>query len=122
MTKAFVGRNGVVKKLKAVRLDWKQDENDAWQMKEIPGSEFELNADLVLLAMGFLHVEPGPLVRDYGLQTDQRGNIVTDKNMMTSSPGVFAAGDAALGASLVVRAIYQGRAAAEGADYFLKNS
>jgi NADPH-dependent glutamate synthase beta subunit-like oxidoreductase len=85
----------------------------------IPESEFELPADLVLLAMGFVHVEHGPLVRDLSLALDPRGNLQVDGGRMTSTPGVFAAGDAMLGASLVVRAIDDGRQAAEGIDRYL---
>lgn len=121
MTKAFEGKNGKLTTLKGVKLDWKQDDNGKWNMKEIPKSDFVLKADLVLLAMGFLNVEPGPLVKDYKLELDPRGNVVVDKNMMTSEPGVFAAGDTVLGASLVVRAIYQGRQAAAGANVYLRN-
>jgi len=69
--------------------------------------------------MGFIHVEHGPLVRDLGVKTDPRGNLVTDGNFMTTVPGVFGAGDAVIGASLVVRAIDLGRRAAEGVDRHL---
>lgn len=119
LTKAFEGKNGQVSKLRGVKLDWAQDKDGKWTMKEIPKSDFELKADLVLLAMGFLNVEPGPLVTDYNLKLDQRGNVIVDNNMMTSVPGVFAAGDTVLGASLVVRAIYQGRRAAAGTNAYL---
>jgi glutamate synthase (NADPH) small chain len=122
LTKELNGKNGKIKSLSGVRLDWEKEKNGSWKMKEIPGSELELKADLVLLAMGFVHVEHGPMITDYPLDTNNRGDIVTDKNMMASAPGVFAAGDAVLGASLVVRAIYQGREAAAGVDRYLKNS
>jgi len=122
LTKSFKGKNGKVTSIDAARLEWKKDKNGAWQMKEIAGSLFNIKADLVLLAMGFLHIEHGPIVVDYPLCTDQRGNVVTDKNMMTSVPGVFAAGDTVLGASLVVRAIYQGRKAAAGVHHYLLKS
>jgi glutamate synthase (NADPH/NADH) small chain len=82
-------------------------------MTEVPGSEFELGADLVLLAMGFTHVVQGGLVEDLGLETDERGNIRTQGSFHTSNPKVWAAGDSRNGASLVVRAIADGRAAAE---------
>jgi len=114
-SKEFVGENGRVKALKAVKLDWSEPK----ACKEIPGTEFELKADLVLLAMGFVHVEHGPLVKDLNLALDARGNIQVNGQMMTSVPGVFAAGDAELGASLVVRAIDRGRKAAEGIHTFL---
>ena len=122
LTKSFEGKDRVVKALQGVRLEWKQDKNNKWHMKEIPGSDFTLKADLVLLAMGFMHVEPGPLVTDYKMKMDSRNNIIVDKNFMSSVPGVFGAGDSVLGASLVVRAIYQGRRAAAGLDAFLKSS
>jgi len=103
-----------------VELDWAApDAAGRRSFKEIPGSAFELRADLVLLAMGFVHVEHGPLVRDLGVATDSRGNLVADGNCMTNVPGVFAAGDAVMGASLVVSAINLGRMAAAGADRHL---
>jgi glutamate synthase (NADPH) small chain len=116
-TKEFFGKDGKVSALKAVKLDWSAGN----ACKEIEGSGFELKADLVLLAMGFVHVEHGALVKDLGLNLDPRGNIVVDANFMTSAKGVFAAGDAEMGASLVVRAIYRGRKAAEGINNFLNS-
>ena len=118
-TTEFVGAKGAVKKLRCVKLDWTANEAGRAVFKEIPGSAFELKADLVLLAMGFVHVEHGPLVQDLGLTLDPRGNITVDQNYMTSAAGVFAAGDAMAGASLVVRAIDHGRLAAEGIDRHL---
>ena len=70
--------------------------------------------------MGFIHVEHGLLVKDFGLDLSQRGDIITDSKLMTSVNGVFAAGDVAMGASLVVRAIHQGRIVADGVDEYLK--
>jgi len=122
LTRELKGKNNTVTTLCGVRLEWKKDKDGAWKMTEIPGSEFEIKADLVLLAMGFLHVEKGPIIRDYPLKTNSRGDIVTSANLMASEPGVFAAGDAVLGASLVVRAIFQGRKAAAGVDWYLQNS
>jgi NADPH-dependent glutamate synthase beta subunit-like oxidoreductase len=119
-TKEFLGANGHVNKLRCVCLEWSEpDAAGRRAFNEIPGSEFELPADLVLLAMGFVHVEHGPLVRDLSLARDARGNLVVDAGRMTSTPGVFAAGDSMLGASLVVRAIDDGRQAAEGIDGYL---
>ena len=88
-------------------------------MKEIPGSEFELDCDLCLLAMGFVGPEnPGP-IQQLGLELDPRGNVKVDENYMTNVPGVFAAGDMRRGQSLVVWAISEGRQAARGVDQFL---
>ena len=84
---------------------------DTLKIKEIPNTDFEIKADLVLLAMGFLHVEHQGLINDLSLKLDQNGNIAT-QNCQTSQPWVFAAGDSVIGASLVVRAIESGRAAA----------
>ena len=119
-TKEFIGVNGRVGKLRGIRLQWSEPDAEGRRtFKEIPGSEFELAADLVLLSMGYVHVEHGPLVRDLSLALDAQGNLQVDASRMTSTPGVFAAGDAMLGASLVVRAIDEGRQAAEGIDRYL---
>jgi NAD(P)H-dependent glutamate synthase small subunit len=122
-TKEFVGENGAVKRLRCVRLDWTgPDASGRPSFKEVPGSGFTIDAELVLLAMGFVHPEHGPLVRDLGLSVDARGNLAVDGDLMTSAPGVFAAGDCAMGASLVVRAIDQGRASAAAVDRYLAGS
>ncbi len=119
LTKEFIGKENV-EKVKAVKIDWsKPDTNGRRTFKEIPGSDFEIKADLVLLAMGFIHVEHGPLVSDLGLKRNDRGDIITDDKQMTSIPGVFAAGDCVKGASLVVTAINQGRKVAEGIERYL---
>ncbi len=119
-TKEFLGGPDGVRKLRCVKIEWSDpDENGRSTFREIPGSGFEIAADLVLLAMGFVHVEHGPLVRDLGLALDPRGNLVVDADLMTTSPGIFAAGDSMVGASLVVRAIDYGRIAAEGVNRYL---
>ncbi len=119
-TKEFLGGPDGVEGLRCVRLDWSEpDENGRSTFREVPGSEFTLQADLVLLAMGFVHVEHGSLVRDLDLALDGRGNLVVDSDLMTTAPGVFAAGDSMVGASLVVRAIDFGRKAAEGVNRYL---
>ena len=119
-TKEFLGSRNGVEKLRCVKLEWSEpDENGRTTFREIPGSEFELKADLVLLAMGFVHLEHGPLVRDLGLGTDPRGNLLVDSGLMTTAPGVFAAGDSMVGASLIGRAIDFGRKAAGGVDRYL---
>ena len=120
MTKGFSGSNGQVEKLHAVYVEWGQpDETGRPAMKEVPGSDFVIEADLVLLAMGFIHPEHEGLVNDMGLELDGRGNIKTNGDRMTSIPGVFAAGDSVRGASLVVWAIAEGRQAAHGMDKYL---
>ena len=88
-------------------------------MKEVPGSEFVLDADLVFLAMGFVGPEKQGAIEQLGLNLDARGNVVVDANYQTSVPGVFAAGDMRRGQSLVVWAISEGRQAARGVDTFL---
>jgi glutamate synthase (NADPH/NADH) small chain len=111
-TKAFKGKNGKVEALEVCKTRWTETEG-RWSMTEIPGSEFEIGADLVLLAMGFTHVVQEGAVADFALVTDERGNIRTRGSFHTSNPKVWAAGDSRNGASLVVRAIADGRAAAE---------
>ncbi|GHV85570.1 glutamate synthase subunit beta [Spirochaetia bacterium] len=113
-TKSFegTGASGAVQTAKLCRVDWALKDG-RWNMTEIPGSEFAISADLVLLAMGFTHVVQDGLVDDLGLETDERGNIRTQGSFHTSNPRVWAAGDSRNGASLVVRAIADGRAAAE---------
>ncbi len=119
LTKGFGGGDGVVEKLQAVRLAWEPDESGRTQMKEVAGSDFEVEADLVLLAMGFLHPQRTGLVEQLGLELDPRGNVKTDTNKMTNVPGVFAAGDASRGQSLVVWAMAEGREAAREVDCYL---
>jgi len=111
-TKEFIGRDGKVEAIRACRVEW-TEQDGKWSMKEIPGSDFEIGADLVLLAMGFTHVVQDGVVADFGLELDPRGNVRTAGTFHTSNPKVWAAGDARKGASLVVHAIADGRAAAE---------
>ena len=120
-TKSFSGDGqGNVKKLHGIRLEWtKEPGSGKWQMKEIAGSEFELDCDLCLLAMGFVGPEKPGAIQQLGLDLDGRGNVVVDENYMTSVPGVFSAGDMRRGQSLVVWAISEGRSAAHGVDKFL---
>lgn len=116
-TKSFEGENGVLKKIRCIELKW-QEKDGRMVPVEIPGSEFEIKADLVLLAMGFTGPGNDALIESFGLQTDARSNIKVDKNMMTSKKGVFSGGDMAHGQSLVVTAIQSGKLAAKGViDY-----
>ncbi|MBN1256874.1 MAG: glutamate synthase subunit beta [Planctomycetes bacterium] len=119
-TTSFNGSDGKVQGLNVVKVEWgSPDENGNRDMKILEGSDFELRADLVLLSMGFVHpVHPG-LLESLGLAFDKRSNVAVDSEMMTSLPGVFAAGDAATGASLVVRAIAAGRYLAYQVDRYL---
>jgi len=89
------------------------------KFEALPGTEFEMNVDLVLLAMGFTGPVRGGLLEDLGVALDARGNVAADQNYMSSETGVFAAGDARRGQSLVVWAIAEGRKAARGIDEFL---
>ena len=118
-TKRFSGEHGVVKKLHAVRLEWKKGDNGRMSMIEIPGSDFEMEADLVLLALGFLGPERQGLISELGVKLDERGNVAVDGDYMSNIPGVFACGDARRGQSLVVWAIWEGREAARGIDKYL---
>ena len=108
--------HGNVKKLHGVRV------GSPPGFEAIPGSEFELDVDLVLLAMGFMGPVRGGLLEDLGVALDNRGNVSTNANYMSSVPGVFAAGDTRRGQSLVVWAIAEGRQAARGMDEYLMGS
>jgi glutamate synthase (NADPH/NADH) small chain len=113
-TTKFVGdENGRVKQLHAMRV------GPPPKFEPIPGTDFTLDADLVLIAMGFLGPVKNGMLETLGVKLDARGNVETDANHMTSVPGVFAAGDMRRGQSLVVWAIAEGRNAAQGIDKFL---
>jgi glutamate synthase (NADPH/NADH) small chain len=118
-TKAFLGdETGRVRALRGVRLEWGQD-NGRPVMKEIPGSEFELPCELVLLALGFLGPETDTVVSQLGCELTDRLNVKAGRDYQTTVPGVFACGDARRGQSLVVWAIWEGREAARGVDAYL---
>ncbi len=114
LTKSFTGRDGQVTELHAVRVEF-----EGRNMKEVPGSEFTLDVDLVLLAMGFLGPQREGMLDQLGVTINERGNVATNDEKMTSVPGIFAAGDMARGQSLVVWAILEGRQAAKFADKYL---
>jgi glutamate synthase (NADPH/NADH) small chain len=118
-TQAFSGENGKVQKLHGVRVEFAQDETGRRKMVEIPGSEFEIETDLVLLAMGFLHPQREGLLADLGVELDTRGNVKAGKDYAASVPGVFACGDMRRGQSLIVWAIAEGREAARYVDAYL---
>ena len=121
LTKRFSGSGGRVEKLHAVRLAYgAPDASGRRGFEEVPGSEFEIPADLVLLALGFVHPVQAGLVSDLGLRLDPRGNVAADTRTFASSePGFFAAGDCRRGQSLVVWALWEGREAARAADAYL---
>jgi glutamate synthase (NADPH/NADH) small chain len=121
-TKAFVGSGGAVQRLRAVRLSYGPPEPRTGRraFEEVPGSDFEIPAELVLLAMGFVHPVHRGLVEDLGVKLDARGNVAADtRGFATSEPGVFAAGDCRRGQSLVVWALWEGREAARAVDAYL---
>ena len=118
----FEGTGAKLERIKAIRVAWSRDKDGRMGFKEIAGSEFDIEADLVLLAMGFLGPIKTGLIEQLGVALDERGNIKTDENHQTSIEGVFAAGDMRRGQSLVVWAIAEGRAAARGVDAWLMGS
>jgi glutamate synthase (NADPH/NADH) small chain len=120
VTKNFSGNNGKVGKLHAVRVEWVPNDAGGMKMQEIAGSDFEIKADLVLLAMGYLHPVQEGMLKELGIEFDGRGNIKADTNKyQTSIPKVFSAGDMRRGQSLVVWAIREGRQAARSVDEYL---
>ena len=121
-TKSLSGKDGKVTHLNAVQVEWKQ-EGGQWKMSEVPDSNFTLDADLVLLAMGFVHPVHEGLLEQLGVERDGRGQIkANDKQYRTSVDKIFAAGDGRRGQSLVVWAIREGRQAARAVDEFLMGS
>jgi glutamate synthase (NADPH/NADH) small chain len=115
-TTKFSGEAGGVKQLHAVRV------GPPPRFEPIPGSDFTMEADLVLIAMGFLGPVRNGMIEQLGVALDPRGNVATDHNYMSSVPGVFAAGDMRRGQSLVVWAIAEGRKAAASVDTYLRTA
>jgi glutamate synthase (NADPH/NADH) small chain len=121
LTKRFAGDSeGRVKALHVVSVEWAKGPDGRFGPRELPGTERVIEGDLVLLALGFTGPEK-PMLQQLGVKIDDRGNVWTDSNRMTSLPGVFAAGDMARGQSLVVWAIREGRQAAQSVDRYLSN-
>jgi glutamate synthase (NADPH/NADH) small chain len=120
-TTAFSGEDGRVQRIHAARLERQLFADGHTDYARLPGTDFELEADLVLLAMGFTGPVRSRLLVDLSVELDGRGNIATDGAHRTSVPGVFAAGDAHRGASLIVWAIREGRDAAESIDRWLRD-
>ncbi len=122
MAKEFIGADGHVKQVRTVNVQFVPDSDSGRLIPhEIPETSYLWQADLVLLAMGFLGPETA-LIDALGLQCDPRGNVLTDENYMTSVPGIFAAGDMRRGQSLIVWAISEGREAARAVDIYLMGS
>jgi glutamate synthase (NADPH/NADH) small chain len=119
LTKRFLGDEGRVQSLETVAVQWIEEGGRPVRFEEVPGSQRIWPADLVLLAMGFTGPDPDTIVAQLGLALDERGTIRTGDDFMTSRPGVFAAGDARRGQSLIVWAISEGREAARSVDLFL---
>jgi glutamate synthase (NADPH/NADH) small chain len=117
-TTAFAGKDGRVTALRAERVE----PGEGGRLTSVPGSGFELGADLVLLAMGFTGPVRGGLLEKLKIGLDARGNVAVDGSYMTNVPGIFAAGDVKRGASLIVWAIAEGRKMADAVDRFLRDS
>lgn len=118
-TVSLEGENGKVERINCIKVEWKQ-EGGRWNMEKVPGSEFSLKADLVLLAMGFVHPVRDGLLQDLGVALDDRQNVKADtQSYQTSVSKVFSAGDMRRGQSLVVWAIREGRQCARAVDEFL---
>lgn len=121
LTKRFVGDDeGNLKRLECARVEWVQDEETGrFDMNEVPGSEFVIEAEAVFLAMGFLHPQHDGLLDALGVDYDSSGNVAADGSLRTNLDKVFACGDMQRGQSLVVHAIASGRRAARQIDIFL---
>ena len=123
-TKEFIGdENGNLKAIKCVKVEWNKDQNGGWQMSEVAGSEFDLQADIATLAMGFVHPVQEGMLQELELELDARGNVKGETKgeqaYSTSLEKVFAAGDMRRGQSLVVWAIREGRQCAHAIDTYL---
>ncbi len=121
MTKSLSGQQGQLQKLHAVRLSYGEKDPITGRrpMQEIPGSDFEVPCDLLILALGFLGPVKKGLLEEFSFATDERGNVKTHEFYMTSVPGIFSAGDMRRGQSLIVWAIEEGRKAAAGVHQWL---
>ena len=123
VTKRAIGSNGKIEALECVRIEWVKSDDGRMEMKEIPGSGFQLKADLVLLAMGFLGPRQAGMIEQSGVGLDPRGNVAANVvDYKSSVSGVFSCGDMRRGQSLVVWAIREGRQCAHAVDKFLMGS
>lgn len=118
-TKAFIGKDGHVRELELVRVEWSEKPDGSMSMRELSNSTFRIQADLILLAMGFIHPVHQGMIEELKLDLDPRGNVQT-KAYRTAHANIFAAGDMRRGQSLVVHAIHEGRQTAEAVNGFLQ--
>jgi glutamate synthase (NADPH/NADH) small chain len=118
-TKQFVGEDGVLKKLDVVDVEMKRSDDGRMSFEDIPGTEREMKADFVFLAMGFLGPERKGMLEELSVELTERGNVQRDEEWMTNVPGVFTAGDMQRGQSLIVWAIAEGRSCARAVDMYL---
>ncbi|TFH17764.1 MAG: glutamate synthase subunit beta [Lentisphaerales bacterium] len=121
-TSEFIGKEGAVCGMKCVEVEWKDDGNGRKVPSEVPGTGFDVEAQLVLLSLGFAGPGNNKLVEDMGVEHDAKGNIKVDERHMTTVAGVFAAGDMSRGQSLIVRAIADGQSTARGMIEYLGRS
>ena len=121
-TKEFIGKNGNVTGIRLARLEWIQGSDGRWHTRDLPGSEFILRADLVLLAMGFVNPVYEGMLEELGVELDADKNVrANSEDYRTSINNVFCAGDVRRGHSLVVWAIHEGRQCAHAVDQYLKD-
>ena len=120
-TRAFLGdERGRVRAMSCVRVEWREGDDGRMNLAEVPGSEFEIETELVLLAMGFVHPVHGGMLEELGIDRDGRGNVKADTDgYRASDPKIFTAGDMRRGQSLVVWAIREGRQCARAVDEYL---
>jgi len=118
-TKEFLSRDGRLTGVKCVRVQWEKDADNNHTMQEIPGSDFIIEAELAILAMGFVHVEQSQWLSELGIKYNASGNIDAAQSYHTDVSGIFAAGDAVTGTSLVCRGIYHGKQVAAAVDEYL---
>ena len=123
LTKSFTGDNRRVRVAECVRVEWEKDGDGCWAMKEVEGSDFQIRADVVFLAAGFVHPVHEGMLNELAVDRDGCGNVKADtENYRTSLEKVFSAGDMRRGQSLVVWAIREGRQCARAVDAFLMGS
>ena len=123
LTKEFIGQDGAVSGVRTAEIVWHEDgPSGRMRFEEVPGSELRIEAQLVLLALGYTREGNADALRELGIETDENGDVVLDSAGTSSLSGVFVAGDFRQGASLVVRAIAEGRRAAEAIDRYVNRA